>query len=128
MGAGDLDDPDAPEPRDRVTPLEVAGGVVGLVAIVVADAATGGLISLLDAIPAPAPRNEPFPADLPPPAGTAAPVADGRGNVRCTGCGEVVPWASMTLDPDGYFCARCAAAESADGCRGHSSKAIQSPR
>lgn len=115
------DAPDDPEvtdataapPRDAVTPVEVVGGVLGLAALAVADAATGGVIGLLGAIPGKAPRREPFPDDLPPPRGTAPVVTDGRGNAHCTGCGAVVAWAAMELDEHGYFCARCAAARRA---------------
>jgi hypothetical protein len=43
-------------------------------------------------------------------ADTAAPVDDGEGNVQCTRCTQLVPWATMSLNEDGYFCAACAKA------------------
>jgi hypothetical protein len=41
---------------------------------------------------------------------TAAPVDDGEGNAQCTRCTRLVPYASMWLNEDGYFCAACAKA------------------
>lgn len=38
-----------------------------------------------------------------------APQRDPHGSAQCTGCAAFVPYASMSLNEDGYFCASCAA-------------------
>jgi hypothetical protein len=40
---------------------------------------------------------------------TGAPVDDGEGNVQCTRCARLVPYVTMSLNEDGYFCEACAA-------------------
>jgi hypothetical protein len=101
---------EAPTPTtstaETVGVLAVAGGLLA------ADMATGGLLSALASIPAPADDDKPV--DLAPLlatiADTAPPVDDGEGNVQCTRCTHLVPYETMSLNEDGYFCERCAAA------------------
>lgn len=80
-------------------------------ALVVLDTLTLGLLTGLGAIPGRRRREE---EPMLPPAiitdTTAAPVSDERGLVQCTRCAELVEYASMSLDENGYFCAPCAAA------------------
>lgn len=46
--------------------------------------------------------------------GTAAPRRDRAGQVVCTRCDALVPYASMALSERGYFCAPCARALTGD--------------
>lgn len=40
---------------------------------------------------------------------TEPPVTDELGHVQCAQCAEFVPYATMSLNENGCFCARCAA-------------------
>jgi hypothetical protein len=102
-------------PFEAPTPTTSTAETVGALALgagmLAADMATGGLLSALASIPAPPEREEPI--DLAPLlatiADTSAPVDDGEGNVQCTRCTHLVPYATMSLNEDGYFCQKCAA-------------------
>lgn len=102
-------EPPPPEPAVADTALAVGVGI-GVVAL---DILTGGFLSGLSAIPG-GPRDGTEPIDLAPIlatiADTGAPVDDGEGNAQCTRCTHLVPYATMSLNEDGYFCAPCAKA------------------
>jgi hypothetical protein len=99
-------EPPTPEPSTGETALAVGAGF-GVIAL---DIVTAGFLSGLDAIPSLS-RDPEAPIDLAPLlatiADTAAPVDDGEGNVQCTRCTQLVPYATMSLNEDGYFCAAC---------------------
>lgn len=81
-----------------------------IAALVIFDTLTLGLLTGLGAIPGRRRREE---EPMIPPANitdTTPPVSDERGLVQCTRCAELVEYASMSLDENGYFCAPCAAA------------------
>lgn len=102
-------EPPAPEPGVADIALAVGAGF----AVVALDIVTGGILSGLNAIPGGA-RDGSEPIDLAPLlatiADTGAPVDDGEGNARCTRCTHLVPYSTMSLNEDGYFCAPCAKA------------------
>ncbi|MCE9579571.1 MAG: hypothetical protein K8W52_41000 [Deltaproteobacteria bacterium] len=100
---------DPPKPKPP-TAKETAVTVIGGLGVIAADIATGGLLSTLAAIPSGGEREGPpdIRAGLAAIADTAAPARDGD-RAACTRCAAWVPYASMALNEDGYFCARCAA-------------------
>jgi hypothetical protein len=100
-----LEAPPRPEPVPASTVVLGSMAVIGLAAI---DHATGGLVSLLDALPGGERPPPPLPAtEL---EGTAPPVVRTDGLVECTRCRAGVDFASMTLCEHGYFCPACASA------------------
>jgi hypothetical protein len=102
--------PPTPETSPTTTPAQTAGAIVAGFGIIAADIALGGLISSVSAIPSFA-SDKPSQPDITPLlatiADTRAPIGDGRGNVNCTGCADLVPYATMSLDEHGYFCVNC---------------------
>jgi hypothetical protein len=106
---GPGDDPFEPPRPEGVSAGEMVAGTASLLGIVVLDTLTGGLLTALTAIPdcggARAPAAAPGPS-------TALPVSQQRpdGLVTCTRCAAAVPYESMSLNQDGYFCGACAAA------------------
>lgn len=99
-------DPPTPEP---VSPIEVIGGIALVAGIVVVDTATGGLLSFLDAVPAPRQQDAARTRAVIIPGMTSAPKQDRCGNVQCSRCSVYVAYQSMSLSEHGYFCSRCAA-------------------
>lgn len=102
---GDLEPPGP----SGVSAGEMAAGAVALLGLVAADVATGGLLSVLNSIPA-GRSEEPFVAvDL---SGTAPPRVAADGTAPCSRCGARVTFSSMSINERGYFCAACAADQS----------------
>ncbi len=100
---------DPPRPPES-SALETAGATAALLALVAADAMTGGVLSSLAAIPGGGDTStEPVDIEtVAPGAGKLAPKRAPDGRVHCTRCDEPVPYASMSLNGDGYFCQPCA--------------------
>jgi len=101
-----------PTPESKVADTALALGVgAGAIAL---DIVTGGLLTGLSDVPGGSSRDPNEPIDLAPLlatiADTGAPVDDGEGNVQCTRCTHLVPYATMSLNEDGYFCETCAKA------------------
>lgn len=104
-------EPPTPETSPTTTPVQTAGAVAAGFGLVALDIATAGFVSALASIPTVS-ADEPGPPDITPllaqAAGTSPPVDDGEGNVQCSRCTYLVPYATMSLNEDGYFCAACA--------------------
>jgi hypothetical protein len=101
-----FDPPKVQDATALATAATVAGGTAAIVAMVGIDMLTGGLLTALDAIPGgedPPPRYTGPAHPMPVPGRTA----DGR--VPCTACATPVPYETMSLNHEGYFCPRCAA-------------------
>ena len=111
--AASVHDPFAPPAPD---PDVSVGTVVGGTIVAVALALTPLLevAQLLDVVGlfVPAPTATPLTpeAEAVLVAGTAAPRRDQAGQVVCTRCDALVPYASMALSERGYFCGPCARA------------------
>ncbi len=106
--------PPTPETSPTTTTARTAGAITAAFGFVAADIVLGGLLGCLASIPVPSfSTDEPGPPDITPLlaaiSDTSAPVDDGEGNVQCTRCTYLVPYATMSLNEEGYFCGRCAA-------------------
>ena len=108
-----FDPPRPPEQSVVETVAVVAGGVAAIGALVMADVATGGLLGALGGIPGGGDSTRPIDVEaleraIPGLAQTAPPQFTADQRVVCTGCAAAVRFDSMSLNEDGYFCARCA--------------------
>jgi hypothetical protein len=115
----DADPPDGWEPAapppgpEDVSAATVALGTVAVVGLVAIDTLTGGLVSLIGAIPGG--TDDPAPFVPRTPEGTAPPVVHADGTVACSRCGRASPYASMALNEHGYFCASCGPSQPTQG-------------
>jgi hypothetical protein len=105
-------EPPTPETAPTMTRKQTAAAVAAGLGLVALEVVLGGL---LEAVLMPlaifsrkttGPDMTPLLATI---GDTSAPVDDTEGNVQCSRCNQFVPYATMSLNEDGYFCATCAA-------------------
>ena len=101
----------APEPPgpESVSAAVVVGGTVatiGIAALYPVLELAAGVVGLVDWVAGAGAGDTPSPitADV---TGTQPPVQTDAGLVSCTRCDRAVPWATMSLNEHGYFCAGC---------------------
>ena len=113
------DDDPADSLRDDLKPPKPPPVDVGEIAV--AGLATVALspvyefsheLELVSSIASAFKREDPTPYVPPDVPGTAPPQLDRDGNALCTSCSVAVPYESMYLGAAGYFCHRCAHANS----------------
>ena len=109
--------PFEPPQPDTPTKLETAATVAAGVALVPVAMLAEPVLRALS-IPALFGADDPEPFDAEAQrlalhacgaANTEPPVTDENGDVQCAECAEFVPYATMSLNEDGCFCATCAA-------------------